>query len=73
MTNTVRKNSKEFAAAFGSARSFKIFSLENGFTGVDVSEFPRWVDKQDLALVRNGAGYIARVHSNFWVEFEVAA
>lgn len=72
MSRTVRKNSKEFAAAVSGAKNIKVFSLGNGFTGQPVDEFPQWVGN-DFQLVADAGGYKARVHSNLWFEFEVAA
>jgi hypothetical protein len=70
MERTIRKNSKEFTAALKGARNVRVYSLDNGFRGAPVAEFPRWVD--DFALYAGAAGYKARVHSNLWVEFEGA-
>lgn len=70
--NAVRKNSKEFAAAVAGAQNIKAYSLENGFTGKPVAEFPKWIGS-DFKLARSGDGYSAYVHSNLWYEFEVAA
>lgn len=72
MNRTVRKNTKEFAAAVKSARNVRVFSLDNGFSGAAAAEFPRWIG-DDFKLYAGTNGYQARVHSNLWVEFEVAA
>lgn len=71
MERTVKKNSKEFAAAVAKAIEVRIYSLDNGFTGVSSEGFPKWVD--DFKLYAKGNEYKARVHSNLWVEFKVAA
>lgn len=73
MTKTVRKNSKQFSAAIEGARNLRVYSLDNGFTGVAADGFPSWVDRSDIQLVTDGNRYTARVHSNLWFEFEVAA
>lgn len=71
MQRTVKKNSKEFAAAVAGATDVRVYSLDNGFTGAQVEAFPAWID--DFKLYAIGDGYKARVHSNLWVEFKVAA
>ena len=71
MERTVKKNSKEFASALAGATDVRVYSLDNGFTGVSSEVFPKWVD--DFKLYAGPLGYKARVHSNLWVEFKVAA
>lgn len=73
MSRTVRKNTKEFTAAVAGAKNIRIFSLDNGFTGVAADEFPRWIGADDFKLIADADGYKARVHSNLWIEFEAAA
>ena len=71
MERTVRKNSREFSLAIAAATDVRIYSLDNCFSGAPVEEFPKWVD--DFKLYSSGDRYKARVHSNLWVEFKVAA
>ena len=68
MQRTIKKNSKEFAAAVAGATDVKVYSLDNCFTGVSVETFPAWVD--DFKLYAIGEMYKARVHSNLWIEFK---
>lgn len=70
---TVRRNTKQFVAAIEGARNIRVFSLDNGFSGTPVDEFPRWIEPSDIQLVVSGEKYTARVHSNLWFEFGVAA
>lgn len=72
MTKIVRKTSNEFAAAITGAKNVKVFSLENDFSGAAAAGFPKWIGDK-FQMVRDGSLYTARVHSNLWVEFEVAA
>lgn len=72
MSKTIRKTSTEFAAAVAGAKNVKVFSLDNDFSGAPAPTFPKWIGEK-FQMVRDGARYTARVHSNLWVEFEVAA
>lgn len=72
MAKIVRKTSTEFAAALEGAKSVKVFSLDNDFTGASAPSFPKWIGDK-FQMVREGNRFTARVHSNLWVEFEVAA
>ena len=72
MERAVKKNSKEFASAIAAASAVRVYSLDNGFTGVSSETFPRWIG-DDFKLYATSYGYKARVHSNLWVEFKAAA
>ncbi len=78
MNKTIRKNSKKGQIAIDSAKGFKIFSLNNDFSGkwVDTNEDIReevrkaWQKLLGSGMVIYGDGhYKARVHSNLWFEF----
>lgn len=71
MQRTVKKNSKEFAAAVAGATDVRVYSLDNGFSGASVEGFPKWI--VNFKLCSKGEGYSAHVHSNLWVEFKVAS
>jgi hypothetical protein len=68
MTRTIRKNSKEFTAAFANATNIRCYSLSNYFNGSTVAAICDY-DRENCKLVHDGETYKARVHSNLWYEF----
>ena len=68
MTRTIRRNSKEFEAAFANATDIKVYSLSNYFNGSPAAKIDAY-DRENCKLVHDGQVYKARVHSNLWYEF----
>lgn len=68
MSRTIRKNSKEFTAAFANATDIVVYSLSNYFNGSPAAKICDY-DRTECRLIHNGDHYVAHVHSNLWYKF----
>lgn len=64
----IRKNSKEFKAAFANATDIKVYSLSNYFNGSPAAKIDAY-DRENCKLIHDGKRYHAHVHSNLYFDF----
>lgn len=70
MTNTVRKNSKEYKSIMQGAHAAKRYDLQSYFEGVPCELRPS--DYQGAKLKKLMDRYQLTVHSNLWYEWSAA-
>lgn len=67
---TIRRNTKAHAAAFKAAKSVRVYSLGNCFSGATATGEISGHDRESGQLSRTADGtFKLRVHSNLWYEW----
>lgn len=71
ITITIRRNTKAHAQAFEAAKTVRVYSLSNGFSGEPVTGEISSYDREQgrLSQRKHDGSYILRVHGNLWYEW----